>query len=463
MRVFITVLSACIALTSQGHAQQCDPVEVGIIYNESHTHRDFFGVECDLQGGWMMINVGQDVRNADSSVVYVYQLISNNWVYHSTIESPSPLGHDQFGARIRIQGERAIIGARYDDEYLPGAGAVYEYIYDGSDWVMDQKITANIPIESEGFGRCFSISSDANTLLVTSLTQNFSGENTGAGYVFERVNGDFVQTQKITPSNQTTSDWFGNDGTLMPDGNTLAISALGGSDLLGSFYVFKKINNIWVEQGEYNASDPIEYGYFGSEVIATENQFIVSATNGNDPDGFPPTWVGAVYVFEHNGSDWIETQKITAEDGNENDYFGEGIKVASDRLLIGTEGKGAAYLYKLDGNQWVSFDKLEPSGIAPENGGANTFAMDSRFALFGEFIGVNPGSPAGGIYVFDLNCDTQSCPADLNGDGELNFFDVTAFIVAFNSEDLLADFNMDGQFNFFDIPVFIAAFQAGCP
>ena len=55
------------------------------------------------------------------------------------------------------------------------------------------------------------------------------------------------------------------------------------------------------------------------------------------------------------------------------------------------------------------------------------------------------------------------CPADLNMDGTINFFDVSAFLTAFNSMDPIADFNDDGLFNFFDVSAFLVAYIAGCP
>ena len=55
------------------------------------------------------------------------------------------------------------------------------------------------------------------------------------------------------------------------------------------------------------------------------------------------------------------------------------------------------------------------------------------------------------------------CAADLNGDGVLNFFDVSAFLTAFNAQDPIADFNGDGLFNFFDVSAFLTDFNAGCP
>ena len=54
------------------------------------------------------------------------------------------------------------------------------------------------------------------------------------------------------------------------------------------------------------------------------------------------------------------------------------------------------------------------------------------------------------------------CPADLTGDGELNFFDVSAFLSAFSSQDPSVDFTGDGSINFFDVSAFLSAFGDGC-
>ena len=55
-----------------------------------------------------------------------------------------------------------------------------------------------------------------------------------------------------------------------------------------------------------------------------------------------------------------------------------------------------------------------------------------------------------------------TCSADLNADGQTNFFDVSMFLSQFNTEDPLADLNDDGQFNFFDVSMFLTAFENGC-
>jgi len=55
------------------------------------------------------------------------------------------------------------------------------------------------------------------------------------------------------------------------------------------------------------------------------------------------------------------------------------------------------------------------------------------------------------------------CPPDLTGEGTLDFFDVLAFLQAFNDMDPVADFAPDGVFDFFDVLAFLQAFTDGCP
>ncbi len=70
---------------------------------------------------------------------------------------------------------------------------------------------------------------------------------------------------------------------------------------------------------------------------------------------------------------------------------------------------------------------------------------------------------SGNAAVLNETVTLSTCPADMTGDGQLNFFDVSAFLTAFSAGEPVADFNDDGQFNFFDVSDFLSAFGAGCP
>ncbi|QOJ00452.1 MAG: TIGR03790 family protein [Phycisphaeraceae bacterium] len=58
------------------------------------------------------------------------------------------------------------------------------------------------------------------------------------------------------------------------------------------------------------------------------------------------------------------------------------------------------------------------------------------------------------------------CPADFNGDGFLDFFDLDAYIACFEGDACPggrdADFNADGFVDFFDLDAYIEEFEAGC-
>jgi len=75
---------------------------------------------------------------------------------------------------------------------------------------------------------------------------------------------------------------------------------------------------------------------------------------------------------------------------------------------------------------------------------------------------VNPVAPDDNDNGISDACES-ACLPDMNGDGALDFFDISAFLTAFSNGDPSADFTGDGTFDFFDISAFLTAFSAGCP
>lgn len=90
------------------------------------------------------------------------------------------------------------------------------------------------------------------------------------------------------------------------------------------------------------------------------------------------------------------------------------------------------------------------------------------------------GEPAAGVWMLTVSdrsaydsgvvvkaclliATSAGCAPDFNGDGNLDFFDVSGFIGAFTAMNPSADLTGDGQINFFDVSAFLSAFNAGCP
>lgn len=57
----------------------------------------------------------------------------------------------------------------------------------------------------------------------------------------------------------------------------------------------------------------------------------------------------------------------------------------------------------------------------------------------------------------------SACDADINGDGVLDFFDISEFLRYFSALNPIADINGDGEYDFFDISGYLSLYSAGCP
>lgn len=58
----------------------------------------------------------------------------------------------------------------------------------------------------------------------------------------------------------------------------------------------------------------------------------------------------------------------------------------------------------------------------------------------------------------------QACPADIDNNGQLNFFDVSGYLALYNAQDPAADLASPfGVWNFFDLSAYLALYNAGCP
>lgn len=127
-----------------------------------------------------------------------------------------------------------------------------------------------------------------------------------------------------------------------------------------------------------------------------------------------------------------------------------------------------------DGSNYELVETVGPSGAGTSGGWIETGFnvgdfVDLTSTIRVKFVASDLGDgsvvEAGidDVRIFGVSCSADTCPADLTGDGILDFFDVSAFLSAYNAQDPAADFTGDGMFDFFDVSAFLNAFNAGCP
>jgi probable HAF family extracellular repeat protein len=142
----------------------------------------------------------------------------------------------------------------------------------------------------------------------------------------------------------------------------------------------------------------------------------------------------------------------------------EGLDVNDNGMVVGYAWDGAGN--GIDPRAWVWVDgtMFDLNELLDDR---------SEFEILSRATGVNDnGDIVGFGRLFDGSTGAfliegfelpSGCPGDINDDGELNFFDVSAFLKDFSRQNPDADFNNDGQFNFFDVSDFLGAYSEGCP
>jgi len=105
----------------------------------------------------------------------------------------------------------------------------------------------------------------------------------------------------------------------------------------------------------------------------------------------------------------------------------------------------------------VGFLNFADAGNPPGSQAAFAHPTFLEGFVWGENIGwINLDDP--NVFV------ALACPADINNDGLLNFFDVAAYIALYNANDPAADLAAPfGTLNFFDLAAYIGLYNAGCP
>ena len=159
-------------------------------------------------------------------------------------------------------------------------------------------------------------------------------------------------------------------------------------------------------------------------------------------------------------------------------YRGETISVTHRTFNIGERATGSVNLeFRASTNTLIStFDTLmeernySPLAIDDDIFVISQVQIPATLApgdyYIGTIVSENSGleSATGNNSVADtMTITVLECPPDFTGDGAVNFFDVSAFLSAFNTMDPIADLNNDGLYNFFDVSAFLSAFSVGCP
>lgn len=377
---------------------------------------DAFSFDVALDGDTAVVGAYQDDdAGADSGSAYVYARTGAGWGIQAKLTARLPDGTDdagagdQFGFRVGLSGDLAVVGARWAKPSLSGAAYVFRraggvwtpeakfagavqhqlgtsvavdgdtvlagtttiangtghvnvYRRNTSAWNFEAELLAPNPgggFVGDAFGRAVAL--DGNTALVSAHGDDAEGVEAGAAYVFTRSGTIWNQPTKLIARlpdgtlDAAPQDYFGQ--TVDISGDTALIGAHlnddGGVDT-GSAYVFKRAAGSWSVEAKLGAQTPqgtndaADHDWFGFDV-AVEGDTAVIGARSDDPGG-------SAYVFQRSGTTWsVDSQLMAQLDTGVSDVqvgalFGSSVALSGATLLVGapgTDGSGAAYLYVL--------------------------------------------------------------------------------------------------------------------
>lgn len=164
----------------------------------------------------------------------------------------------------------------------------------------------------------------------------------------------------------------------------------------------------FVQQQKLTASDGEAEDQFGRPVAITGNLAVV----GQELDDGGR---GAVYVFRRVGLEWVELQKLTASDGVAGDRFGSSLGISGDTIVVGApnhnagtpDNGGAVYVFVRQGDTWTEQQKLVASdGAAAELFGSHVAVNGDTVVVVAPRARVGNNFEQGAAYVFVQNVDT---------------------------------------------------------
>ncbi len=285
-----------------------------------------------------------------------------------------------FGGSVDIDGEMAIVGARFDGN---GSAYIFQEVSPGN-WQRVARLTASDGLGGDYFGNSVAISEDL--AVVGALYGDGNVRDSGSAYIFKETSpGVWQQVAKLIDPDGGQYNYFGNAVAI--DGDTVIVGAKSSDRAKGSAWIFQEIGGNWEMIAKLMASDGANGDNFGQSVAIEGDTVIIGAyldDNNNVPDS------GSVYIFQEVGGTWQQKAKFTASDGAASDFFGWSVAIDGDTAVVGARGdddngpnSGSAYIFREAGGIWEQRAKLTASDGADSDSFGYSVAIDGGVVIVG--------------------------------------------------------------------------------
>jgi hypothetical protein len=233
---------------------------------------------------------------------------------------------------------------------------------------------------------------------------------------------EVCEEAKLIVSDGGSNDNFGFSVSISGDYAIVGAPGLArNEDYAGAAYIFEREGTNWVQQAKLSSFPPERGDYFGCSVSINGDYAIVGASGSV----YRKAYKGCVYIFKREGSNWIQQAEITGSSMNSGE-FGASVSINGDYAIMGSPSYatsnygGAAYIFKREGANWVQHDKLMSAERYDRFG--DSVSISGDYAVAATELSVNSfRGISGAAYVFNRDGTSWTQQAKLRAsDGSMS-------------------------------------------
>ncbi len=403
-------LFICILISSISYgqfAQQAKLVSSDVANSDQLGYNNAVGID----GDYAVVGARYDDDGGNTAgSAYVFVRSGTSWSQQAKLNASDAAGGDSFGMDVKISGDYIIVGSPEDDDDGTSSGSAYIFVRSGSSWSQQAKLTADDAAQSDYFG--YEVDIDGDYAIVGAHNEDANNvDGAGSAYIFVRSGTSWSQQAKMSASDAAKSDGFGTDVSISGSYAVIASkgeeSSGGISANSGAAYVFVRSGTSWSQQAKLTASDAAEGDHFGTGA-SIDGDYVIVGGPHNDDDG---TSSGSAYIFVRSGTSWSQQAKLTASDAAAGDNFGDRVSISGDYAIVSAHGDdddGAAYVFKRSNTSWSQETKL----LASDGDDGDLFGrphLNGEYAII-DALGDGGVNNYGAAYIFynDLTAPTVS-------------------------------------------------------
>lgn len=284
---------------------------------------------------------------SNSGAAYLWKRgLDGKWTEVQKLLPHDSEAQDNFGEYVAIEGAVAVIGERFDEAAGNNTGAAYVFER-GADgvWTETAKLVGSNAARNDLSADTLAI--EGGRILMSSYRSDASGGHSGSAYLFEKVAGVWTEIAHLVADDGAgeLSRGVAIHGDRVVLGARLASTK---GEASGAGYVFEPVNGAWIQTAKLVPASARALDWIG-EAVAVQGDRIVLSGHHHDQVGSNS---GAAFVFERKDGQWVETKKLVSSTSSPNDEFSFALSMSGKGLAATSPfdggNVGAAYVFTFD-------------------------------------------------------------------------------------------------------------------